>query len=1334
MEQIDREQDRLRLETHLQLALDAAGAGNWEYDHDKDRHLLSESLIKLLGCTPENAPRTQAAWTERIHPADIEQLNVAVNTLNTDKTDRYIVEYRLRCDNGQWLWVEDRSRIIERHADGRPRISAGILTDITLRRTEQAQLEAERSRLRTLLQSIPDMVWLKDADGIYIDINTHAARLFDLKPAEIIGRTDHALLPEEIADRLRKDDLRIIRSGKAEKTEEWITFPDGMRELHQTTKTPVFSADGQLIGLMGIAHEITRFRANEEILKRQNRSLQLLSGVAHSMNRHQDEISMLNEICLLAVELGDYPLAWIGEARHDEFKTVVPIAYSGCADTYLSDKKISWDKVPEGLDPTGRAIRDGLPSVCRNTQKDPHNAIWREAASQHGFVASCALPLRVEGHIIGALSLYSRDPAAFDEMEIGFLEDLAGEIGFGISIQRSRLALAESAKSLNQAQRIAQLGHFNFYPKTDHWTCSPIIDEMLGLDENYPKTGMGWLELIHPDDRAQLQENFSEEMSGKRLSFDDEYRIIHQKTGEVRWVNGTGEIQLDDNGQADLMFGTLQDITEKRTAEAQLHKLSMAIEQTSQSIAITNLKAELEYVNTAFIKNTGYTREEVIGHNPRILASGQTPLATYESMWEAMKAGKVWRGEFINKRKNGTIFTEFSIMSPVRQPNGEITHYLAIKEDITEKKRNAAELDKHRHHLEALIDERTLELQVAKEQAETASKAKSAFVANMSHEIRTPMNAIIGLTHLAQRETTNTEQRERLAKVANAAQHLLSIINDILDISKIEAGKLELETTEFSLGNILDTARSLIHERAEAKSLPVLCEVSEELPKVLRGDPLRIQQILLNFLSNAVKFTERGEITLAARLLHQNEDGLLVRFEVRDTGIGMTPEVQSRLFIAFEQADSSTTRRYGGTGLGLAISHRLAEAMNGTIGANSQPGQGSTFWFTARLEKVNPGIQAHPLTARFSNNEQKVAALHVGTRILLAEDNPINQEVAVDLLRSTGLIVDIASDGLQAVNLFRQNSYKLVLMDMQMPLLDGLEATRRIRALPAAANIPILAMTANAFDDDRKRCLAAGMNDHIPKPVDPEVLFAALLRWLPHPESVMPSGSPLPAAPEINGDSDEALHKLLRNIPGLDPAFGLKAVRGRMSSYKRLLGKFAESHSNDFPLIDKQLAAGEREEARRLAHSLKGAAASLGAVAVQQAAAALEIAIRDAHAPEDINRHIATTRELYLGLQTALSNKLNHQVTTVAGTVSADMLAPLVRQLYDMLEACEMNVQPLVRSQQPVLAALFGTQLQAFDNLVASFDFDAATALLDESCISFPGLAVLFPDRSFSKK
>ena len=417
-----------------------------------------------------------------------------------------------------------------------------------------------------------------------------------------------------------------------------------------------------------------------------------------------------------------------------------------------------------------------------------------------------------------------------------------------------------------------------------------------------------------------------------------------------------------------------------------------------------------------------------------------------------------------------------------------------VIQDITERKRITAELERHREHLEDLVRERTESLAEKTKAAEAANIAKSAFLANMSHEIRTPMNAILGMASLLRRSGMTPVQTERLEKIQVAGEHLLQVINDILDISKIEAGKLQLEETTVDAAAIAERVAAIMSEPAREKGLSIAVNY-ESPPQSLVGDPTRLQQALLNYVSNAVKFTERGSIALRVRTMEENPDSVQLRFEVQDSGIGIDPEARARLFSIFEQADNSTTRKYGGTGLGLAITRRLAELMGGTASVDSQPGIGSTFWFTARLRRGSRPAPA-PAQAPSSTAEERLRQGFAGRLILLAEDDALNREIATLLLNQVGLDIDPAEDGEVAVALAARRDYTLILMDMQMPGMGGIEATQRIRSMERCRKTPVIAITANAYNEDRERCFAAGMNDFVPKPFKPEELYAVILRWL----------------------------------------------------------------------------------------------------------------------------------------------------------------------------------------------------------------------------------------------
>ncbi len=635
--------------------------------------------------------------------------------------------------------------------------------------------------------------------------------------------------------------------------------------------------------------------------------------------------------------------------------------------------------------------------------------------------------------------------------------------------------------------------------------CSQNVAQLTGYTD--------WRELIgkrvgdlYPPELARLYEEEERPVLEEGRPLIDKINPYAAVNGGPTWVSTSKWPVRDEQGLIVGLCGISRDVTANRQAQEALARSeeilrraqavgrigSWLVHVPSDATEWSDETYRIFGVTPGQVINTAFFRARIHPDDLERVAQAWTrattvPGAGYDIEHRIVREGQV---RWVHERAE----VEFSA-------EGCAISCVGTTEDITEQRRVHDILrlneERDRQLLQGLVEARTRELAVAKEAAEAASVAKSAFLANISHEIRTPLNAISGMAHLIRRGGLSARQTDQLDKLEAASAHLLNIINAVLDLSKIEAGKLELQQHPVVIQDVLAGVAAMVHERAASKGLHLHVEAAP-LPCGVLGDATRLQQALLNYVANAVKFTDRGWVILRAWVLGESDHRVHLRFEVEDTGIGIEPDALGRLFDAFEQADNSTTRRYGGTGLGLAITRKLAELMGGEVGARSSAGQGSCFWFTVWLDKSS----ATPTLSGASTQAEVEALLRqhfAGRRVLVVEDEPVNREILQLLLEDVGLVVVQAEDGVEALECLGQQPVDLILMDMQMPRLDGLAATQRIRLQSGGADVPILAMTANAFASDRQRCMDAGMDDFVTKPVSPERLFAALLMWLSTP-------------------------------------------------------------------------------------------------------------------------------------------------------------------------------------------------------------------------------------------
>jgi PAS domain S-box-containing protein len=871
-----------------------------------------------------------------------------------------------------------------------------------------------------------------------------------------------------------------------------------------------------------------------------------------------------------------------------------------------------------------------------------------------------------------------------------------GMIGYmliGQDVTRRReaeLALQRSEERLRRSQEFANAGSWDWQIESDELHWSERLPTLFGLP---PGSGKGsrdaLLQRVHPEDRERATAA-AQACLERRAEYNIEFRAVWPD-GSLRWLHEQGDVVRDEYGEPLNMLGLAQDITRRKEAELKLqaqHRFLDSVIETIPLMIFVKDAKELRYVrlNRAGERLTGRPAADFLGRSDEDLLPAEEAEAKMTADRRLLASGcalDISEEEISTAQGRRLLRT---CKAPILDEEGRPAWLLGISEDITEQR--AAE----RNLAEARI------------QAEKANQAKSDFLANMSHEIRTPMNGIIGLTELALRTELNAQQTDYLEKVSQSAQSLLGLLNDILDLSKIEAHRLELESIPFDLHELLGQISSLMAIHSQQKGIPLRVQTDPDIPRHLLGDPLRIKQILLNLVGNSFKFTKEGEISIEVRPgLHAQPGCLPVTFTVRDTGIGISREQQQEMFKPFVQSDSSTTRLYGGTGLGLAITRQLVEMMDGSIELISAPGEGSSFIFTLPLPLSSAEeLAAHREQAELGGPDPAVLDSIRGARILLVEDNKINQQVAVELLSQECFIVDLAENGQEALDLLQPGKYDLVLMDLQMPVMDGYQAVAAIRSQRDYDSLPVLAMSANAMRHDREQCRAAGMNDHIPKPVDRRQLLAALCRW------IKPGRRQLP--PRRTREESPAVR--LPRLCGINSRAALERLGGSQRVYLNVLRSFAKEQAETARDIRRLLAAGAKNDAERLAHSLKGLAGAVGAEVLQETARLLEEAVRNGLPPEELLGK--AEKQLDQVVMMLLRNLPPPEEQADKKASNADMLDRL-RRLEEQLRGYDagapdtlaallaMNLEPDLRQR---LAALQGH--------VAQFDFEAALAVFPE--------------------
>jgi two-component system sensor histidine kinase/response regulator len=1148
-------------------ALAAADQGTWTWHPDSDEVAVSPAVGPLLGFAGgEFMPRDRDAWLQYVHPDDRLVLLERMSRIGVVAGDTLLVHtFRMRCREGDWRWMLARGRVIER-ANGQPVLVAGTIGPTG------DPAEAERDLLGALIEAMPGGILVADRTGRVRQVNRAAATCFGYQAAEMAGLTMELLVPE------------VMRSA-AGLPRELFSRPnlpgrvltarrgDGGHFPAMVHLAPL-QAEGPGLSIVAV-RDMTQRQRTEQALHASSERYRLIVQTATEgiwMTDAGGRTTFVNPT--MARMLGYEPEQMLGRPMHD----------------FMDEDSVA------------QLARQNQRRRPGQVEQGDARFYRKDLSSMWGLLSTTRIDAD-NGAATGTLAMIS---------------DITDR-------RLAEVALRNSSRRMASVFNAVTNGLVVLNSEGVILECNAAAGRMLGpaaasgarLWPGTHENGQPFRADEHPVQRA---------LTGG-TSVRDVVMGVSNQSGGTCWLSVNAEPMRDELGAAAMAVASLTDITEHKNSADALRRSEQRLQEIIQMMPIglflKNDDNRLLLMNPACEEQFGYTLEDLHNGSYAHLHS-PTELAEFHKRdREAFRHGD--QIDYEEMLYNPALHQQLALRTfkkPVFDEHGKPSYLICMSIDITESKRVEQALRELNEHLEERVRQRTEQLDHAKQLAEEASLAKGQFLANMSHEIRTPMNGVIGMAHLALKTALDPRQRDYLEKIRFAGEHLLGIIDHILDFSKIEAGKLDIEQVPFTLAQVLETLTTLVAPKVAAKGLQLDIEIAGNVPAKLRGDPLRLGQVLINYVNNAVKFSERGTITVRVRRVMADDTSCMLCFEVNDEGIGMSEPEMAKLFQSFQQADASTTREYGGTGLGLAISRQLAQLMGGEVGVTSAPGSGSTFWFTARLGLDSGAAADAPLPA------PPLEALALkDARILLVEDNAFNQQIAVEMLEDAGASLRVADNGVQALELLARDTYDCVLMDVQMPVMDGLEATRRIRADSRFAHLRVLAMTATATSEDRERCLRAGMDDFISKPFQPAAMVRTIAGWL-----AQAGREPAAAAPFATLAGDPAIIDLsvLASVLGHQP--------GKIARFAQ---KFLHTGEGTLVEMDTAMRANDVARLRELGHRMKASARTVGAMGMGELCERLErLPVSDAER-EDAGALVEQLRTLLARIRAHLTTNTN---------------------------------------------------------------------------------------------